>query len=91
MYITVSHSPFLVSIYQYTYEFVRINQSVHIHMSVNTKFPFPCVYFTLHSLFLVSVCQYTYKTIGLFCKRALQKRRYSAKETYNFMDPTNQA
>ena len=21
--------------------------------------------------------------IGLFCKRALQKRRYSAKETYN--------
>jgi len=22
--------------------------------------------------------------IGLFCKRALQKRRYSAKETYNF-------
>ena len=27
--------------------------------------------------------------IGLFCKRALQKRRYSAKETYNFKEPTN--
>jgi len=27
--------------------------------------------------------------IGLFCKRALSKRRYSAKETYNFIDPTN--
>jgi len=26
--------------------------------------------------------------IGLFCKRALQKRQYSAKETYNLIDPT---
>jgi len=26
--------------------------------------------------------------IGLFCKRALYKRRYSAKETYNFKEPT---
>jgi len=26
---------------------------------------------------------------GLFCKRALLKRRYSAKETYNFKEPTN--
>jgi len=29
------------------------------------------------------------KIIGLFCKRALYKRRYSAKETYNFKKPTN--
>ena len=29
------------------------------------------------------------KIIGLFCKRALQKRLYSAKETYNFKEPTN--
>jgi len=27
--------------------------------------------------------------IGLFCKRALYKRLYSAKETYNFKAPTN--
>jgi len=26
--------------------------------------------------------------IGRFCKRALEKRSYSAKETYNFIDPT---
>ena len=31
------------------------------------------------------------KIIGLFCKRALQKRRYSAKETYIFKEPTNQS
>jgi len=31
------------------------------------------------------------KFIGLFCKRALWKRRYSAKETYNFKEPTNRS
>ena len=29
--------------------------------------------------------------IGLFCKRGLEKRRYSAKETYNFIDPTDRS
>ena len=29
------------------------------------------------------------KIKGIFCKRALLKRRYSAKETYNFKEPTN--
>ena len=31
------------------------------------------------------------KIIGLFCKRALYKRRYSAKETYDFIDPTDRS
>ena len=31
------------------------------------------------------------KIIGLFCKRALQNRLYSAKETYNFKEPTNRS
>jgi len=29
--------------------------------------------------------------IGLFCKRALQKRLHSAKETYNFKEATNRS
>ena len=29
--------------------------------------------------------------VGLFCKRALQKRLYSAKETCNFKEPTNRS
>ena len=29
--------------------------------------------------------------IGLFCKRALSKRRYSAKETYNFKESTHRS
>ena len=31
------------------------------------------------------------KIRGLFCRRAQQKRRYSAKETYNFKEPTNRS
>jgi len=31
------------------------------------------------------------KIIGLFCKRALYKRLYSTKETYNFKEPTNRS
>ena len=29
------------------------------------------------------------KFIGLFCKRALQKKRYSVEETYHVKEPTN--
>jgi len=31
------------------------------------------------------------KIIGLFCKRALWKKLYSAKETYDFKEPTNRS
>ena len=31
------------------------------------------------------------KITGLFCKRALYKRLYSAKVTYNFKEPTNRS
>ena len=31
------------------------------------------------------------KIIGLFCKRALLKRLYSAKATYSFKEPTNRS
>ena len=31
------------------------------------------------------------KIIGVFCERALKKRRYSAKETYNPKEPTHRS
>ena len=31
------------------------------------------------------------KIVGLFCQRALEKRRYSAKETHIFFDPANRS
>jgi len=32
-----------------------------------------------------------FKVIGLFCKRSLYKKPYSAKETYNLKEPTNRS
>jgi len=47
---------------------------------------------------LYSRCEYGVATIGrlleilgLFCKKALEKRPYSANETYNFKEPTNRS
>jgi len=37
----------------------------------------------------VAIISRLLKITCLFCKRALYKRRYSAKETYNFEEPTN--
>ena len=41
--------------------------------------------------YAVPTCSTLLKIISLFCKRALWKRRYSAKETYNFKEPTNRS
>ena len=41
--------------------------------------------------YVVATINRLLKIIGLFCKRALLKRRYSAKETYNFKEPTNRS
>ena len=42
-----------------------------------------------HHIYGVATVSRLFKRIGLFCKRALEKRRYSAKETYSFKEPTN--
>ena len=38
-----------------------------------------------------ATCSRLLKITGLFCKRALWKRRYFAQETYNFKEPTNRS
>jgi len=43
------------------------------------------------SMYGVALVSMIDKMIGLSCKRALWKRRYSAKETYNSIDPTNRS
>jgi len=47
--------------------------------------------FAICSWYVVATIQGSrlHKIIGLFCKRALSKRLYSAKETYIFKEPTN--
>ena len=39
--------------------------------------------------YVVATINRLLQIIGLFCKRALSKRRYSATENYNFKEPTN--
>jgi len=39
---------------------------------------------------VASICRLP-EIIGLFCKRALYKRLYSAKETYHFKEPANRS
>jgi len=48
---------------------------------------------TLHLIFGYGVASVSRieKIIGLFCKRALSKRRYSAKETYHLINPTDRS
>ena len=71
--------------------FSRINVSRWVHVC-HTSEIFIDVYIQTY------VCTYGMasvsridKIIGLFCKRALIKRQYSAKEIYNFVDPTDRS
>jgi len=43
----------------------------------------------IHAYYGVASFSRIHKITGLFCKRALQKRQYSAKETCRFIDPTD--
>jgi len=45
--------------------------------------------FSDSEMYGVAIISRLLKMIGLFCRRALEKRLYSAKETYNLKEPTN--
>jgi len=47
--------------------------------------------FIRHATYGVATISRLLKIIGLFCKRALSKNLYSAKETYDFQEPTNRS
>jgi len=49
-----------------------------------------CIWFNSTAYGVATISRFL-KMIGLFCKRALQKRLYSAKETYNFKEPANRS
>ena len=70
---------YLIYIYSY---------AIQIHVSTN-MISCTCICWYIHIIWngVASVSRID-KIIGLFCKRALWKRRYSAKETYNLIDPT---
>jgi len=79
--------------------FICVMWHIHVHRSVFvcTLVTFhvwggihvrqPTTFRVCHVAYGVATISRLLKIIGLFCKRALQKRRYSAKETYNFKEP----
>ena len=67
----------------------------HSHTHTHTH---PSAWFICEILLIGCIASYGVPTIGrhlkiigLFCKRALQKRLYSSNETYNFQEPTNRS
>jgi len=90
---------YIIYIYIYTHVFfLRAYVSIY-------KYSYACIYIWIlspsiesndkHSVVLamygVASVSRIDKIVGLFCKRALQKRQYSAKETYNFIDSTDRS
>ena len=63
-------------------------ECVYVHKLINIHMQYIWVWYILYGVGLVSRLL---KIIGLFCKRALWKRRYSAKETYNLKEPTDRS
>ena len=67
---------------------LRFSVSVCLYVRVSVCHNFPtkrlCCYGVASMSRLLTI-------IGLFGKRALQKRLYSAKEAYNFKEPTNRS
>ena len=64
-----------ISIYTYIYKYAYIYKYTYTYTYCQASCP------KAYGVALVSSID---KIIGLFCNRALLKRRYSAKETYNF-------
>ena len=72
----------------YAFALLRVSPQVCIYAFMNVGLS--CgEYFCVWYWYRVSTISRLLKIIGLFCKRALEKRLYSAKETYNFKEPTN--
>ena len=69
----------------YAFNFIRIY--VLIHSMCLPLRHIRCAWI-LNACYGVALVSMIDKIICLFCKRALQKSRYSARETYNLIDPS---
>ena len=71
---------------KYTFE---CQTRMHVYTYPNTHIhTYSYIHISTYGVALVSRID---KITGLFCKRALSKRLYFAKETCNFIDPTNRS
>jgi len=67
-------------IYIYTYIYIYIYIYIHVY-----------IYVYIHIYYGVATLSRLLKIEGLFCKRALYKRLYPAKESCYFKEPTNRS
>jgi len=75
-----------IHIYMYAYVHVRLHmRSVYAYLHICT---FTYTRIVDGGCYGVATIGRLLKTISLFCKRALSKRQYSAKETYDSKEPT---
>ena len=66
-----------ICVYIFIHTWISTSQKLHIYALVST--------------YGVATISRLLKIIRLFCKRALKKRRYSAKETHDLKEPTNRS
>jgi len=72
-----------ISVFTHTSVYTHKSRRIHTHVDTNT-YRSALAYGGASTSRLL-------QTIDLFCIRALSKRRYSAKETYYFKEPTNRS
>jgi len=71
-------------LHTYMHTYMQTYQQTYIQTCMHTCLH-TCIYRCIHT-YGVAATSRLLKIIRLFCKRDLQKRRYSAKETYNFKE-----
>jgi len=75
----------------YIYAYICMHVHIYIHIYLHTYCTFEWCTAPSPSNYGVATISRLLQIIGLFCKKALKNRRYSAKETYNFKEPTNRS
>ena len=85
---THSYVTCLIHIWDMTHQSVGHDTFMRVTWLMHTPLHASSQYGAVYGVALVSRLL---KITGLFCKRALWKRRYSAKETYNCREPTNRS
>ena len=73
----------LIQMCDMTHSYVWHGSSECVHVTHSN------VWYDSNRIYGLATISRLLENIDLFCKTALWKRRYSAKETYNFKEPTN--
>jgi len=77
-----------ICIYVYIYTCVYIYMCIYIHIYIHREI-FMYIHIDTWYVLWVATISRLLKLIGLFCRRALRKRTYSAKAVYNLKESTN--